>query len=63
MTLAVHSEADHLTGNYDWWDKVIGFEIVRGPESFFIGTTWLPVRLHVARGRLETSERRSNVGS
>jgi len=48
LTVAVHSEATHLANNYDWWDKVIGFEIVPGPEPPFIGLTCLPVQLHVA---------------
>ena len=49
LTVAVHSDATHLVDNYDWWDKVIAFEIVPGPEPAFIGTTWLPIRLHVER--------------
>ena len=49
LTVAVHSDATHLVNNYDWWDKVIGFQIVPGPEPRFIGSTWLPVVLHVER--------------
>ena len=49
LTVAVHSEASHLVNNYDWWDKVIGFEIVPGPEPPFIGVAALPVRLRVER--------------
>jgi lipopolysaccharide transport system ATP-binding protein len=49
LTVAVHTDATHLVNNYDWWDKVIGFEIVPGPEAPFIGSAWLPVRLHVER--------------
>jgi lipopolysaccharide transport system ATP-binding protein len=49
VTVAVHSEATHLVNNYDWWDKVIGFEVVPGPEPHFIGSAWLPVRLQVER--------------
>lgn len=49
LTVAVHGAATHLVANYDWWDKVIGFEIVPGPGPYFIGTTWLPVGLHVER--------------
>jgi lipopolysaccharide transport system ATP-binding protein len=59
VTVAVHSDATHLVNNYDWWDKVIGFQIVPGPEPPFIGSAWLPVRLHVERhGRLVVSSRR-----
>src|SRR5262249_31907893 len=49
LTVAVHSDAAHLVNNYDWWDKVIAFEMVPGPEPYFIGTSWLPVRVHVER--------------
>lgn len=58
VTVAVHSDATHLVNNYDWWDKVIGFQVVPGPEPHFIGSTWLPVGLHVERyGRMVTSGR------
>ena len=49
LTVAVHGDATHLVDNYDWWDKVIAFEIVPGSEPSFIGSTWLPVRFHVGR--------------
>ena len=56
VTVAVHSDATHLVHNYDWWDKVIGFQIVPGPEPHFIGSAWLPVGLHVERyGKMVTS--------
>ena len=59
LTIAVHSDATHVANNYDWWDKVIGFQIVPGSESSFIGSAWLPVRLRVERrGRIVTSARR-----
>jgi len=32
----------HLEDNYDWWDKALVFEVVRGPESFFVGVAQLP---------------------
>ena len=61
LTVAVHSDATHLANNYDWWDKVIGFQIVPGPEPSFVGSAWLPVRLHVERhGRMLMSGRRGD---
>ena len=46
----------HLVNNYDWWDKVIGFQIVPGPEPYFVGSAWLPVGLHVEKsGKMVTS--------
>jgi lipopolysaccharide transport system ATP-binding protein len=56
LTIAVHSDATHLANNYDWWDKVIGFKVVPGPEPMFIGSAWLPVRFHVERVEKLTSE-------
>ena len=56
VTVAVHSDATHLVNNYDWWDKVIGFQVVPGPEPHFVGSAWLPVRLHVEKsGKMVTS--------
>jgi len=49
LTAAVHSDATHLLHNYDWWDKVIGFQMVPGPEPMFIGTARLPVEMRVER--------------
>ncbi len=59
LTVAVHSDATHLVNNYDWWDKIIGLQVVPGPEPPFVGSAWLPVRLHVERhGKMVTSGHR-----
>jgi lipopolysaccharide transport system ATP-binding protein len=42
ITVALHSDVTHLEDNYDWWDKALVFEVVRGPELFFVGVTQLP---------------------
>jgi len=42
VTVALHSDLTHLENNYDWWDKALVFEVVRGSESFFVGGTQLP---------------------
>jgi homopolymeric O-antigen transport system ATP-binding protein len=61
LTAAVHSDATHLGNNYDWWDKVIGFQILPGAEPLFIGLAWLPVRLRVERhGKIATSGHRGD---
>ncbi|HYB42106.1 MAG TPA: ABC transporter ATP-binding protein [Candidatus Methylomirabilis sp.] len=49
LTMAIHRDATHLSLNYDWWDKMISFEIVPGSGPHFIGSAWLPVRLRVER--------------
>jgi lipopolysaccharide transport system ATP-binding protein len=51
LTVAVHSHATHMLNNYDWWDKVVGFEVLPGGQPVFVGTAWLPVRARVTRGR------------
>ena len=42
VTVALHSDVTHLEDNYDWWDKALVFEVVRGPETFFVGVAHLP---------------------
>jgi lipopolysaccharide transport system ATP-binding protein len=42
VTVALHSDVTHLEDNYDWWDKALVFEVVRGPETFFVGVAQLP---------------------
>ena len=42
VTVALHSDITHLEDNYDWWDQALVFEVVRGPETFFVGVVQLP---------------------
>jgi lipopolysaccharide transport system ATP-binding protein len=42
VTVALHSNFTHLEDNYDWWDKALLFEVVRGSETFFTGVAQLP---------------------
>lgn len=42
ITIALHSDMTHLEDNYDWWDKALVFEVVRGAEAFFTGVAQLP---------------------
>ena len=42
VTVALHSDMTHLEDNYDWWDKALVFEVVRGSETFFTGVAQLP---------------------
>jgi lipopolysaccharide transport system ATP-binding protein len=42
ITVALHSDVTHLEDNYDWWDRALVFEVVRGPELFFVGVAHLP---------------------
>ena len=58
LTAAVHSDATHLAKNYDWWDKVIGFQIVPGREPHFVGVACLPVCLRVEESENTMTKRR-----
>ena len=42
VTVALHSDMTHLEDNYDWWDRALVFEVVRGTETFFSGVVQLP---------------------
>ena len=42
VTYALHSDVTHLEDNYDWWDRALVFEVVRGAETFFVGIAQLP---------------------
>jgi lipopolysaccharide transport system ATP-binding protein len=55
LTVAVHSLTTHLLDNYDWWDKVIAFEMMPGPPPVFIGTAWLPLQVLVRSHRKSSS--------
>jgi lipopolysaccharide transport system ATP-binding protein len=45
VTAALHAGRVHLEGNYDWWDHAVAFEVVPGPEPYFVGRAYLPVSL------------------
>ncbi|MBI4635697.1 MAG: ABC transporter ATP-binding protein [Candidatus Rokubacteria bacterium] len=53
LTVAVHSYATHLLDNYDWWDRVVGFEVLPGTHPVFVGTVWLPVRIRTTTHRAD----------
>jgi lipopolysaccharide transport system ATP-binding protein len=46
LTIALHDEQDHLSGNYDWWDNAAVFEIIAGNHPEFAGSVYLPVSAH-----------------
>lgn len=42
ITLALHAGADHLQGNFDWWDKAVLFQVVANLKNpHFAGVTAL----------------------
>jgi len=53
VTAALHAGRVHLEGSYDWWDHAVAFEVVPGPEPYFVGRAYLPVTLHFERRAAE----------
>lgn len=43
VTLAVHAEADHLAGNYDWWERALLFQVIPAEGPHTIGVCHMPV--------------------
>ena len=48
LTAALHARDSHVSANYDWWDRAIVFEIVRGNGPFSIGVCNLPASVQWA---------------
>ncbi len=45
LTLALHAGADHLQGNFDWWDKAVVFQVVASNrKAHFVGACALDAR-------------------
>lgn len=44
---ALHSSDAHTSGNYDWWDQAIVFQVVRGTRPFSIGLCDLAVQVRM----------------
>lgn len=41
ISLALHGDMTHMENSYDWWDKAVLLEVVRGPEPIFEGVCHL----------------------
>jgi lipopolysaccharide transport system ATP-binding protein len=53
ITAALHTDRAHVETNYDWWDRALVFQVVRGPGPEFSGVAALPVRASVERAATE----------
>ncbi len=42
LTTALHAGSVHIEGSYDWWDKVLVFQVIPGNEAPFVGCAFLP---------------------
>jgi lipopolysaccharide transport system ATP-binding protein len=51
LSIALHSDMTHVSGNYDWWDRAVTFEVTAGSSPHSIGVAALDVTCDVrARG-------------
>jgi len=41
ISVALHGDMTHVENNYDWWDKAVLLQIVRGPQPLFEGVCHL----------------------
>jgi len=41
ISVALHGDMTHVENNYDWWDKAVLLQIVRGPQPLFEGVCYL----------------------
>ena len=45
LTVALHSRDAHVTDNYDWWDRVLVFQVLPGNSPPSIGVSHLPLSI------------------
>ena len=60
VTIALHAGHSHVTANYDWWDRVLSFQVVPGLGPQSIGTSNLPLSFHWDRLRGAPAENRES---
>jgi lipopolysaccharide transport system ATP-binding protein len=51
LTTALHTHESHISSNYDWWDRALVFDVIRGAGPVSIGSTVFPVNVHWQEGR------------
>lgn len=45
LTVALHSQDNHINANYDWWDRALVFEVVPGAAPLGVGVCRLPLAI------------------
>lgn len=48
VTLAAHASAEHLAGNYDWWERALVFQVLPSTGVHTIGICHMPVSVSEA---------------
>ena len=49
IATAIHSSETHISHNYEWRDLALVFQVVNISKPPFVGTAFLPTRLHAVR--------------
>ncbi|MBD5780910.1 ABC transporter ATP-binding protein [Pelagicoccus sp. NFK12] len=62
LTLAVHKGSNHLEGSYDWFDRLIVFQVLPNHEPAFSGVAYLPTTAIVTR-EIQALNRTYEIGS
>jgi lipopolysaccharide transport system ATP-binding protein len=44
VTAALHAQDSHVGSNYDWWDRALVFEVIRGEGPMGVGVCNFPVQ-------------------
>jgi lipopolysaccharide transport system ATP-binding protein len=47
ISIALHSGANHIAANYDWMDRAITFQVLRGQQNYSIGICNIPLGVEV----------------
>ena len=47
IAVAIHSQENHLSRNYEWRDLAVVFGVVNVDKANFVGTNWLPISLKI----------------
>jgi lipopolysaccharide transport system ATP-binding protein len=55
VSIALHSDMTHVSGNYDWWDRALTFEVVPGAPVHSIGVVTMDVSCEVRPALPEVS--------
>lgn len=49
IALALHDQDTHLNRNFEWRDLAAVFVVINTGKPVFVGTSWLPVSLHIQK--------------
>ncbi len=47
ITIAVHADNTHISGNYEWQDQALVFKVVNTSKEEFVGSSWLEQKIEL----------------